>query len=119
MVEDRYHDTPEKTIQLATFLLNQGKGMTSRQVFDAGFRYLNGAETTLQTIGAVLNKLHQNDRFSVSRGYTSGPGPRMTWVHVKAIHAKKSELAAPGVASMARWRWLLTRKRDAGQMEGV
>lgn len=116
---ERFHDNPNKTVQLATFMLEQGKPMTAREVYEAGFRYRFGAETTVQAISSVLNKLHQSDRFCVERRLIQGKGPKVASLHVKAVIGKKSAEPAPGSASMVLWRQLLTRPSGAAIQGGA
>ncbi|WCH25208.1 hypothetical protein [Aeromonas salmonicida] len=110
MPVERYHDNPNKTVQLATFMLEQGKSMTAREVYEAGFRYRFGAETTVPAISTILNKLHQSDRFCVERRFVQGAGPKVVSLQVKAVIGKKSAEPAPGSTSMVLWRQLLTRQ---------
>lgn len=109
MTEDRYHVTPTKTDQLAMWLLKQGQSMTAKEVYQAGFRYLFGAETTPQTISSLLNKLHENNRYSVDRRYVEGQGARVTSVHVLSVMKKRTVERAMGETEMQLWRQLLTR----------
>ncbi|ANT70197.1 hypothetical protein [Aeromonas hydrophila] len=109
MAEELYHCTPTKTDQLAAWLLEQGKSMTAREVYDAGFRYRFGAETTIQTISSLLNKLHENNRYSVDRHYIEGKGARVTSVHVKGIIKKRTVERGMGATEMRLWWQLITK----------
>jgi hypothetical protein len=113
MAEDRYHDSPTKTDQLAAWLLEQGKSMTAREVFEAGFCFKFGAETTIQTISSLLNKLHENNRYSVDRHYREGKGARVTSVHVKGIIKKRTVERGMGDTEKQLWRQLITRPSGA------
>lgn len=109
MTGERCHNNPTKTEQLATWLLAQGKSMTAKEAFEAGFRFMFEAKTTPQTIASLLNKLHENSRYSVDRHYREGDGARVTSVHVIAALKKRTVERGMGSTEMLLWNQLLTR----------
>lgn len=74
---------PNKTEQIARFLLGKG-AMNSRQIYEAGFRFKHGAETTVCGINVLLNKMHHSSRYVVDR-YPRGQNNPTTSVKVNLI----------------------------------
>lgn len=110
-----YRSQPNKTEQIAVFLLAKGKAMNSREIFDAGFRFADGLETTASGISVLLNKMHHSSRYTVDRQVRGYGGSATTMVRVLAIRSKSSSAPAGEMNGSQRdmWRQLLTRKHGA------
>lgn len=106
-----YKNRTNKTEQIARFLFAQGKAMTARQVFEAGFRYEGGEETSPYHISVLLNKLHHSPNYSVERSYVQAGNSRLTLVKVVSIREQpKPGGSVLNEASLNIWRQLLSRK---------
>lgn len=108
---------PNKTEQIARFLLGK-EAMNSRQIYEAGFRFQHGAETTVCGINVLLNKMHHSSRYVVERYTRGSPGNSTTSVKVTAIVGESKRGAREGMMELNRsqrelWRSILTRKPGA------
>lgn len=101
-----------KSMEIAKFSLEQGVLLSAREIWDLGFRYSRG-ETTPDNISAVLNKLHESDRFVVERRAFLESNRRRCRVLVTKIKKPETQNRSrndmlPHLAE--RWRWLLSRR---------
>lgn len=123
MTKKSFRARPNKTEQIAKFLLGKGS-MTSRQIFDAGFRFEDGEETSPYLISVLLNKMHISSRYTVERTYIGeSGGSRVTAVKVLSIaNSRYGNRGAPADISgteLNLWRQLLTRKHGMPLCVGV
>ena len=58
------YQKPNKTEQIAKFLLLSAKPMSARQMYDAGFRFDVG-DTTPTAINVLLGKMHASSRYDL------------------------------------------------------
>lgn len=101
-----------KSMEIAEFALAQGRYLTARDMWDLGFRYSRG-ETTPDNISAILNKIHESDRFVVKR--TVSQEGKACRCRVLVTEIKKPETPNRARNDMLpqqveRWRWLLSRR---------
>lgn len=107
-----FRTRPNKTEQIARFLLGKGS-MTARQIYDAGFRFKDGEETSPYLISVLMNKMHMSSRYAVERSYVTVGCNRLISVKVLAVIDKRNPVcdqAEIGGTAMNLWRQLLTRK---------
>lgn len=57
---------PNKTEQIARFVIARNKHMSAREIFDSGFQFDDGP-TTASIISSLLNKMHHSSRYTVER----------------------------------------------------
>lgn len=105
---------PNKTEQIARFLLGKG-AMNSRQIYEAGFRFKHGAETTVCGINVLLNKMHHSSRYVVERFTRGVDGNQTTSVKVLSIVGAGNAGTKESMMELNRtqrelWRMVLTRK---------
>lgn len=114
MTKKSFRSRPNKSEQIARFLLKRGTFMTARQIYDAGFRFEDGEETSPNLISVLLNKLHHSARYVVDRSYMGEGGNRVTLVKVISIaDTRYGNRGAPADITGTElniWRQLLTRK---------
>lgn len=118
----RTRSKPNKTEQIARFMLGKG-AMSSREVFEAGFKFNDGVETTVSGISVLLNKMHHSSRYTVERHLRGYGGGTITMVKVLEIKgAKSGDQGEAGELSTTKgtmWRQLLTRKNGVALNLGV
>lgn len=105
---------PNKTEHIAQFMVEHGKFMTSSEVYNAGFRFDDGAETSPNAISVLLNKMHVSGRYKVERNYIHEGNKRM--VRVKVLRIIDSQYGdgpnkEVNISHGVMWRKLLGRKR--------
>lgn len=103
-----------KTEQIARFMLDNGQAMTANEVFYAGFRFDDGAETTANTISVLLNKMHMSNRYKVERNYITENNKRMVKVKVLSVIDSLYGLEPNKEINISTgnvWRSLLSSKR--------
>lgn len=106
-----YNNRTNKTEQIARWLFAKGKPMTARQMFEEGFRYEGGEETSPYHISVLLNKLHHSPNYSVERSYIQAGNNRLTVIRVVAIkNQSKLGGAVVNEADLNLWRQLLSRQ---------
>lgn len=114
MTKKSFRSRPNKSEQIARFLLKSGTFMTARQIYDAGFRFEDGEDTSPNLISVLLNKLHLSGRYIVERNYMGEGGNRVNLVKVISISGSRyGNRAAPAEITGTElniWRQLLTRK---------
>ena len=100
---------PNKTEQIARFMVDHGRFMTSNDVYNAGFRFDDGAETSPNSISVLLNKMHVSGRYVVERNYIHEGKKRM----VRIIDSKYGD--GPNkeinISHGEMWRKMLCGKR--------
>lgn len=57
---------PNKTEQIARFVIAKNKHMSAREIYDSGFVFDDGP-TTATIISSLLNKMHNSTRYVVDR----------------------------------------------------
>lgn len=107
---------PNKTEQIARFMVEHGRFMTSNDVYNAGFRFDDGAETSPNSISVLLNKMHVSGRYVVERNYIHEGNKRM--VRVKVLRIIDSKYGGGpnkeiNISHGAMWRKMLCGKRMA------
>ncbi|MGL5155032.1 MAG: hypothetical protein ACRC9H_08940 [Aeromonas veronii] len=105
---------PNKTEQIARFMVEHGRFMTSSDVYNAGFRFEYGAETSPNSISALLNKMHVSGRYVVERNYIHEGNKRMVRVKVLRIIDSKygdGPNKEINISHSAMWRKMLCGKR--------
>lgn len=114
MTKKSFRSRPNKSEQIARFLLKRGTFMTARQIYDAGFRFEDGEETSPNLISVLLNKLHLSGRYVVERNYMGEGGNRVNLVKVISIadtrYGNRGASADISGTELNIWRQLLTRK---------
>lgn len=109
-----YRAQPNKTEQIARFLLSKGRGMTAKEVYANGFRFSDGVETTSDAISVLMNKLHCSARYVVERSYIVEGRHRMVEVKVLSIadslYGEDGPNAEIKLSHGQMWRRLLARK---------
>lgn len=105
-----------KAMELAKYLLAQGRHMSARDIFESGFRFECGY-TTADSIGAILNKLHESSQFTVQR-HLKQDGRVRSRIYV-AVTDIKERRSSPNrsydslpLQQAETWRWLLSRRRS-------
>lgn len=101
-----------KSMEIAKFSLEQGVLFSAREMWERGFRYSRG-ETTPDNIGVVLGKIHESDRFVVSRTVSREGAARRCRVLVTEIKKPETQNRARNdmlPQQAERWRWLLSRR---------
>lgn len=107
---------PNKTEQIARFMVEHGRFMTSNDVYNAGFRFDDGAETSPNAISVLLNKMHVSGRYVVERNYIHEGKKRMVCVKVLRIIDSKygdGPNKDNNISHGAMWRNMLCGKRMA------
>lgn len=110
MMAKLYSNRTNKTEQIARFLFAQAKPMTARDMFDAGFRYEGGEQTSPYHISVLLNKLHHSPNYSVERSYVQSGNNRLILVKVVSIKEGAQIGAIVNEAALNVWRQLVTRR---------
>lgn len=108
-----YRDKPNKSEQIARFMLEQGRAMTANEVFAAGFRFEDGLETNANAISVLLNKLHMSNRYQVERSYITEGRHRMVAVKILSIvddFYGKDRNGEINLSHSQIWRRLLSSK---------
>ena len=100
---------PNKTEQIAKFLLLSAKPMSARQIYDAGFRFDVG-DTTPAAINVLLGKMHVSSRYDLQRSREFIDGRSAAMVHVFAIDGGEGKDAEPVITERGMWHMLLSRK---------
>lgn len=107
---------PNKTEQIAEYLLAKGIAMTARDLFNDGFRFHGLTETTVSGISAIMNKMHCSSRYDLERKMRTTGDDRTAMVRVFAIR-DASSYNKPGIktkrSEFEMWRSLLCGKRIA------
>ena len=105
---------PNKTEQIARFMVEHGMFMTSNEVYNAGFRFDDGAETSPNAISVLLNKMHVSGRYVGERSYIHEGNKRMVRVKVLRIIDSKYWDGTNKEISISHgemWRKMLCGKR--------
>jgi len=103
------YQKPNKTEQIAKFLLLSAKPMSARQMYDAGFRFDVG-DTTPTAINVLLGKMHVSSRYDLQRSREFIDGRSAAMVHVLAIDGGECQDAEPVMTERGMWHMLLSRK---------
>lgn len=109
-----YRGKPNKSEQIARFLLSKGRAMTAKEVYANGFRFSDGVETTSDAISVLMNKLHCSARYVVERGYIVEGRHRMVEVKVlsitEALYGEDGPSTEIKLSHGQMWRRLITRR---------
>ena len=103
------YQKPNKTEQIAKFLLLSAKPMSARQMYDAGFRFDVG-DTTPTAINVLLGKMHVSSRYDLQRSREFIDGRSAAMVHVFAIDGVEGQDEDPVMTERGMWHMLLSRK---------
>ena len=101
-----------KSMEIAEFSLAIGVSLSAREMYEIGFRYSRGY-TTPDNISAILNKIHESDRFVVKRTVSQEGKARRCRVLVTEIKKPETPNRARNdmlPQQVERWRWLLSRR---------
>ena len=101
---------PNKTEQIAKFLLLSAKPMSARQMYDAGFRFDVG-DTTPTAINVLLGKMHVSSRYDLQRSREFIDGRSAVMAHVFTINGGEGKDAEPVMTERGMWHMLLSRKQ--------
>lgn len=100
-----------KTRQIAEYLIAKGVPMTGEQMFEAGFRFEDGSETTAKKVRYALSNLAASSMYDTECSYVQEGKARRMYVRVKSITPYHERVAAePGANERELWRQLLTKK---------
>ena len=86
-----------KSLEIANFLLEKGKYMSAREIFESGFRF-NQDGTTVTNIKVALNEIHESSVFVTNKNRDARGVNRY---RVTQIHS---------ISEAVKWRQLLGRK---------
>jgi hypothetical protein len=100
---------PNKTLQIARYLLAKGVAMDARQVYETGFRFSGDDVTTVEAISSLMHKMRLSAKYSIEQSLRGYFGNGTTQIKVIAISGDTTQRdVAVRDTRRDMWRMLLT-----------